>query len=235
MFDPADADALLKLQRVIYDADGGSPPSREDIELEWIGEEAGFVRSLQVWTDGDQLIAAIGVWHESADPLDRAYGMTIIHPEWRTPEVLDTIVTATISAATELIDRSVSLYVGCIASANSRCAAMERAGFLVDTIYHRMCASDVRLLQPSPLLEGFIIRPLAGTDDIDTWVRTINAAFADQHEPTTTSTDEKRRQMHLASYLPTADLVALDSDGSLVGIGLGQLKTLEDGSLEAWV
>jgi mycothiol synthase len=232
----ADVEKMIALLQAESDADGdGLTVSEEDLRFEWVDDEPGWDRNLQVWEAGDRFVATYGAWHETADELNRAYGEVHSHPDWREPVFMDEVVQASVQALGELIERPVEFRIGGTGSQDWKHGGLERAGFAVDRYYFRMSARVDRNLPEPVIPEGFVIRPLSGESEIDEWVETFNAAYTDHHDPPTTTIEEKRRRLTEAGYLPDADLVVVDGDGRFVGIGRNSVEKLADGGEKPWV
>lgn len=232
----ADVDKMIAMLTAVVAKDqDGLTVSEEDLRGEWVGDEPGWVRRLEVWESGDRLVAAFGCWHELADELNRAYGEIDIHPDWREPVFVDEVVKASVEAVAELIDRPVEHRVGGAGSQDWKHGGLERAGFHLDRYFYRMSASVDRELPAPNVLDGFAIRPLAGESEVEAWVAAFNGAFADHHDPPTTTVDEKSRRMTESGYLPDADLVVVDSTGRIVGVGRNSSEKLADGGEKGWV
>ena len=232
----SDVEKTIALLQAEADADrDGLTVSEEDLRFEWVDDEPGWVRNLQVWETGEKLVACFGAWHETADELNRAYGEVHSHPDWREPVFIDEITQASVEAVAGLIHRPVEFRIGGAGSQDWKHGGLERVGFVVDRHFFRMSANvDGNLLEPV-IPEDFAIRPLAGEAEIEEWVETFNAAFAEHHDPPTTTIEEKRRRLTEAGYLPEADLVAVDGEGRFVGVGRNSVEKLADGGEKPWV
>lgn len=227
---------LVPMLKAVVDKDrDGLTVSIDDLRFEWIDDEEGWVRNLQVWEAGDKFVASFGVWHETADALNRAYGMLDVHPDWREPVFVDEVVFASVEAVSELIDRPVEHRVSATGSQEWKQAGLARAGFVEDRYYHRMSAPVGRSLPSPHIADGFQIRPFAGESEIEEWVATFNRAYVDHHDSPTTTVFEKRHRMEEPGYIPAADLVLTDADDRIVGIGRNSSERLEDGTEKAWV
>jgi ribosomal protein S18 acetylase RimI-like enzyme len=209
--------------------------SIEDLRFEWIDDEEGWVRNLQVWEVGNQFVAAFGAWHEPSDQVNRAYGSVFSHPDWREPVFIDEVIRASHLAVSGLIERPVKYRVGLVDTQDWLKGGLERAGYTVDQYYHRMSAPVVRKLPEPQLPDGFKIRPFAGESEIEEWVTVFNHGFAGSQDPVTTSVAEKRHRLAEAGYLPAADLVLVDSDNRIVGIGRNSSEKMDDDSERGWV
>src|SRR5688500_16510962 len=98
----ADVEKMNALLQAEADADrDGLTVSEEDLRFEWVDDEPGWVRNLEVWEAGDRFVAAFGAWHERADELNRAYGEVHAHPDWREPVFVDEVVQASVQAIGE--------------------------------------------------------------------------------------------------------------------------------------
>lgn len=231
-----DLDRLVQLLRDIVKHDRDDEGvSIEDLRFEWIDEEEGWIRTLQVWEVGNRFVAAFGAWHEPADELNRAYGQVAVHPDWREPVFIDEVIQASSGAVSELIKRPVEHRIGSLRSQEWLRAGLERAGYESDQYFHRMSTSVTRKVPLPELPEGFQIRPLAGESEVDAWVEVFNAGFAGHHDPPHTTASEKRHQMREAGYLAQADLVLIDPRNRIVGIGRNSSETLDDGTKRGWV
>lgn len=231
-----DVAPLAALLRDVYDKDrGGLTFSTEDLRFEWVDDEPGWIRKLQVWEAGDRFVADVGAWHEPGDQLNRAYGQIDVHPDWREPVFVDEVIAASAEAVAELIDRPVEHRLGGGATQDWKRAGLERAGYVLDRYYNRMIA-PVSSSTPEPTPSaGFTIRPFAGEQEIEDWVRVFNAGFAEHHDPPTTTVIEKRHRMTEAGYIAAADLVLIGPEGHMIGIGRNSREIVDSGDDRGWV
>ncbi len=212
-----DFDRTVAFYAAVQAADGGSGMTDDDITVEWIDDEPGWVRTLQVWDDDGAILANFGVWHELEDA-ERAYSQFDIHPDARTDAFADEVVGAMVAACGALTGTDVELRVNAMATVPTCRGALERAGFTVERVFHRMM---VRLYEPepvAPLPSGFEIRPLSGEAEADRWVETYNRSFAGHHDAHDQSIEDKLNRMRLESYRPDIDLVLMDPAGEMVGV-----------------
>jgi ribosomal protein S18 acetylase RimI-like enzyme len=232
----ADLDKLVTLRRAVVAEDrDGLTVSVDDLRFEWVEAEPGWVRRLQVWEAGDRFVAAFGNWYQPGDPVGRVYGELEIHPDWREPVFVDEVVLGSIGAVAELVDRPVEHRIGAAGSQTWLQAGLERAGYEADRHFNRMSASVTRPLPEPQIAPGFVIRPLAGDAEVDGWIAAHNEGFSDHYDPPADIPDDKRNQLRSPGYLPEADLVLVDPDGRIVGIGRNLSEKLEDGTEKGWV
>jgi mycothiol synthase len=230
----ADLDRLVGMLRAVADTDGMTV-SPDDYRAEWVGDEPGWVRSLRVWEAGDRFVASFGNWHQPEDPLDRAYGELDVHPDWREPVFVDEVVAASIDAVCELVDRPVEHRLNAFLSQDWKQAALERAGYTAERYFFRMSAPITGAIPEPQIAEGFSIRPIAGEAEVDGWVAAFNGAFAGHYDPPTYTADEKRNLMAGANYMPQADLVLVDDDNRIVGVGRNTREILDDETDKGWI
>jgi mycothiol synthase len=231
----ADVPGMVAMLQAIQALEGGPDVTRDDLEIEWVGDEPGWVKSLQIWEADSVLVAAIGVWHEVGDDENRAYASIDVHPDWQIAPFADEVVTKMVGETAAIVERSVDVRVGMLATSAWKRSAVERAGFVPERVYHRMRTTIAEAIPAAVFPEGFTLRPLAGEDEVDAWVETFAAGFAEHHDAPRQTSDEKLNRMRLPSYRPDLDLVLTDPDGALIGIALGQIEQLESGTQEAWV
>ena len=147
-----DVDALVAMFQasVAVDTDALGN-SADDIRFEWVDDEPGWRRTLQIWEVGRQCVAAFGSWYQPGDPTARSYGELEVHPDWREPVFVDEVTQANLQAVSELIDRPVELRIGAAGSQVWKQEGFVRAGFSEDRHFHRMSAILSREL-PSPAI-----------------------------------------------------------------------------------
>lgn len=213
----ADFDRMVAFYAAVQAADGGSGMTDDDIIVEWIDDEPGWVRTLVVWDNDGEIVANFGVWHELDDP-DRAYGQFDLRPDVRSEAFADEVVGALIAACGDLTGAEVELRVNAMANVPICRDGLVRAGFAIERVYHRMM---VRMYEPEPVAPvppGFLIRPLAGEGEADQWVQTYNRSFAGHHDAHEQSLEDKLNRMQFDSYRSDIDLVLIDPDGTMVGV-----------------
>jgi mycothiol synthase len=231
-----DVEQLVDLLRAMIAADKGDLVlSRDDIQFEWIDEEAGWVRDLQVWEADGRLLAAIGCWHEIWAEAKTAYAEITMHPGWRCDDAVDRVLQSATAAVAGLVSWPVEFRFGASDTQEWLIAGAERNGFSLDRVYFRMVSHQDGPFTDVVLPDGFTIRPLAGDGEVEQWVAAFNEAFASHHDAPTYSAVEKRHRMQEPTYLPETDLVLVAPDGEFAGISLNTKEVLEGGEERAWV
>jgi mycothiol synthase len=232
----ADLDRLVGMLRAVASADkDGMTVSADDYRAEWVDDEPGWVRSLRVWEASDRFVASFGSWHQPEDTFNRAYGELDVHPDWREPVFVDEVVAASIDTVGGLIDRPVEHRLNAFMSQVWKQAALERAGYTAERYFFRMSAPIAGTIPVPQIAGGFSIRPIAGDAEVDGWVAAFNGAFAGHYDPPTYTAEEKRNLMTAAGYLPEADLVLVDSDNRIIGVGRNTREILDDGADKGWI
>jgi mycothiol synthase len=232
----ADLAPLVAMLKAVADEDkDGMTVSADDIRFEWVDEEPGWVRHLQVWEAGDRFVASFGSWYQPEDPVARSYGELEIHPAWREPVFVDEVIQTNVDAVAELVDRAAEYRIAAAGSQEWKRAGFERAGFMAERHFFRMSAPLGDDLPEPTIADGFRIRPLEGEAEAEAWIATHNAGFADHYDPPAFSLDDKRTQMRAPGYFPAADLVLVDSADRFIGIGHNRIERLDAGVDKGWV
>ena len=208
--------------------------SLDDIRGEWIAAEPGWSRRLTVWATEEQLVAAIGIWHEVGDPEGRTYAEIEIHPAWRTPELCAETLTEIAGASAALVGAPSKVRITVPATWIWKREVLASGGYVLDRVYHRM------QLQPSAapasiVPVGYLVRPIAGEDEAAIWTDAHNAGFAGHDDFAELSLAEKLHRMREPHYVQSIDLIALTVDGSAVGVAWCSIDNLDDGRQEGWI
>ncbi len=98
-------------------------------------------------------------------------------------------------------------------------AMLARHGYTLDTEYAYVMMSR-SLMEPLPrgdLHPGFTIRPLAGEGEAEAYAEVHRRAF----ESTSMTASWRMRTLSMPNYLPALDLVAVSTEGRLVGFCVG--------------
>jgi mycothiol synthase len=231
-----DLPAILDLFREMAAVDKGDlVVTPEDFEIEWIDDEPGWVRDLQVWEADGPLLAAFGCWHELESETTTAYAEIAMHPEWRSEQDVDHVLTALTAATATLVPVTVDLRFGASETQQWLVDGAERNGFTLDRIYFRMRTERSEPFTEIELPPGFVIRPLSGQGEVEAWVEAFNDAFASHHDAPTYTVAEKMQRLDDDSYMPTTDLVLVAPDGRFAGISLNTKEVLDDGEERVWV
>lgn len=111
-------------------------------------------------------------------------------------------------------DGHLPFYVSAREGDTARVAAIERAGFSRQEwgYVHLVRDLDQPIPKPAPP-PGFVIRSLAGEDEVDAYVDAHRAAF----ESANMTTGWRRETLRDPRYVSDLDLVAIAPDGALVG------------------
>lgn len=232
-----DYDGLIALMTAVAEADGdGIEVVPDDVRLEYVDEEPGWVRSHLVWEASDGRLAAVSaVWHEVADPQDRAYGSIDIHPDHRTLELEDEVARTFRESTAALAGKPVAARVGAKRSQAWKTGMLERGGFRPDRSYFRMRRPLAEPSDAPSVPEGYTIRPLAGEVEADAWCAAFVEAFADNYDPPTMSPEERRNYAAKPDYLPEGDLVAATADGEIAGLCWALRETDAAGVSRGWI
>ena len=140
-----------------------------------------------------------------------------------TPAIESELIDWVVSAArrrNQEIGQSLTLSASALESDLSRQAFLERSGFEYQVESSILMSRSLNLPIPEPELPpGFIIRPMGGEVEIDTYVALHRAAFG-----TEIMTVEYRRTIISApDYIPELDLVAVAPDGNLAAFCVCQI------------
>lgn len=231
-----DEDGLIALFQAVADADGeGLEVIPDEVRLEYVDEEPGWVRSHTVWEVDGRLVAVSAVWHELADPEDRAYGHVDVHPDLRTRDLEDEVARVFLETTRELVGRPVAARLGAKRSQPWKTAMLERGGYRADRHFHRMRRSLAEPNDPPAIADGYAIRPLAGEAEAAAWCAAFAEAFAANYDPPRMSEAERRNYMAKPDYVPAADLVAVTGGGEVAGVAWALRETFADGAQRGWI
>ena len=231
-----DFDGLLALFRAVADADeNGIVVIPDDVRMEYVDDEPGWVRDHIVWEADGCLVAVSAVWHEVEDVETRAYAHVDVHPEFRAVELEDEVAQALRESATALVGRPVPIRLNARQSQRWKTAMLDRNGYVAERFYHRMSRDLTRPI-PEPFVPGgYAIRPLAGEAELPGWHAAFDAGFAGHHDAPHLSPDDRRKRMAGPDYVPACDLVAVTEDGEIAGIAWSFREETEDGVARGWV
>lgn len=232
-----DYDGLIALFQAVANADGdGLEVIPDEVRLEYVDDEPGWVRSHWVWEAEDGRLASVSAgWHELADPQDRAYGHIDVHPDFRTPELEDEVARVFLASTRELVGRPVAARLGAKRSQGWKTAMLDRAGLRPDRNFYRMRSSLLEPNDPPTVPAGYAIRPLAGQTEVAAWCATFEEAFAANYDPPRMSEAERRNYMAKPDYLAEGDLVAVTDDGEIAGLAWSLRETQSDGTSRGWI
>lgn len=202
-------------------------------------------RDLRLWEDGDrQVVAFAELWTEAemCNPLEGGLWFQI-HPRVRQTD-LPAQLLAWAEARMRQIggDRGVNV---CLRgsgreSQTNRIQFFETNGFKADRWFHTMGQSlvDVSPAQPQ-IPDGFIIRPVRGTEEAAAWVEMFNQSFIDHwNHHDLTLEDYYHEVEHDPEYKPELDLVAIAPDGTLAGFCVAAIYTADNkqrNCREGWI
>lgn len=116
-------------------------------------------------------------------------------------------------------------FVNCFADQADRIADLEAAGFACQSAVGENSWSKVWMRRPAAPVDvpdlpvGFQLRPLAGADEVDTYVALHRAVF----QSNSMTTAWRRRTLQQPAYRPPLDLVIEAPDGQLVAFCVGWL------------
>lgn len=231
-----DVEKLSDLIRAMVAVDKGDLAfAPEDLQIEWVDEEAGWIRDLQVWEADERFQAALGCWHEVAADAGTAYAEVISHPEWRAPADIDALLSALSKLCARLVGKPAELRFGAAETQTWLNEAAERNGFDLERIYFRMRNDRDTPFADIALPDGFEIRPLRRDAEVEAWVAAFNESFASHHDAPTYSVEQKRQRMADTSYMPDTDLVLVTPEGEIAGLSLNTKEVLDSGEEHAWV
>ena len=141
----------------------------------------------------------------------------VVRPDLRSPDLEREILTwACARLETEAAGRGGPLpfYVSARAGDTMRISAIEQAGFSRQDWGYVHLIRELSEPIPEPALpHGFIIRSLAGEDDVNAYVSAHRAAFGSANM----TTDWRRATLRDPRYVSDLDLVAIAPDGALAG------------------
>jgi mycothiol synthase len=195
--------------------------SRHLIDLPWRLSSPAFQSGDDscLWEDGQGTLLGFAAWQVSWATLD-----FFIRPGSH-QQMLETALFNWATQRFQELDRArgsaLPYWVEFRDDDTERRTLIEAHGFLLNANYHyvQLSHSLALPLQEPILPEGFVLRPLAGEQEVAAYVDVHRAAFA-----STSMTNEWRsRTLRTPHYRPELDLVAVAPDGTLAGFCVGWL------------
>lgn len=167
--------------------------------------------NVRLWVDADGALFAFGVVQQPWQALDYA-----LHPRAHAAGVEDQILVWAIGRAAELGQERGSPYrlnVYVPDDRHEQMNALERHGFVRDNTWTMLYLGQSPIASPLPSLlpTGFVIRPLAGSDEVEAYVALHRAAFGSINM----TVPWRRRMLDMPEYIPDLDLVVVTPDGRL--------------------
>jgi predicted N-acetyltransferase YhbS len=193
--------------------------------LAWANPDRPWTVHTALWRDEDRL-AAWAVWNPGSWVLEAAVEPALAERLW--PELLAW-------GKQQLHEQAggpaepLRWHVTSRADDIERIALLEARGFrrqpwsLVH--YERSLDGPIAATPPPP---GFTIRPMAGEAEVPAYVASHRAAFNSTHM----REEWRHRTLRAPGYRPDLDLVAVDSEGRVVGFAIVWLGPLVDGRCE---
>ncbi len=202
---------------------GVSPASRHLVDIPWRLSSPALQdeRNARVWIDTDGMMVGFAVWQIYWAALDY-----FVRPGSHQHTVETGIFRWAMVRFRELDmerGRPLPYWVEFRDDDSKRQRVVKAHGFLLDEDYQYIQMMHP-LIDPLPqpmLLDGFMIRPIAGECEINSYVELHRAAF----ESTSMTYDWRLRTLRMPQYLPELDIVAVAPDGSLAGFCVGWLNS----------
>jgi len=176
-------------------------------------------RDVRLWQAAGGSLAAVSLlWRAaSGDPLD-AFVPLSVHPAYRGAGLEDRIVDWAATRMRELAAQSrvsARLLAGAREDRPDKLALLERLGFKPARVFSRMRRS-LDLPIPEPVLpDGFVLRRLAGADEVPAWVELYNLSFIDHFNHHDLTVENRLHWLTEAHYRAEQDIVAVAPDGTL--------------------
>ena len=138
----------------------------------------GFVRAARVWETGGRIIAFAVVMKEVHAAKPAADAWVELHPDARGGPIEDVLGAALRELAAQLAgDGPLALRVHARDRQSWKTAMLVRCGF-ANRSFHRM-ARDLAVPVQAPVVPpGYVVRPLAGDDEVAAWYIPATAGFA---------------------------------------------------------
>lgn len=185
--------------------------------------------NIGLWVNAEGQLLAWAVMQTPFWTIDYAY-----HPD-ADPNLHRQILTWADHCARQVLDTSSGhpyWFVMVFASQTNRIRDLEQAGFLSQANVGEDSWSKVLMQRPAQipvadyaLPAGFIIRPLAGENEVEAYVQLHRAVF----ESKNMTVDWRTRTLRRSGYLPDSDLVAVAPDGRLAAFCVCWLNKNSEG------
>lgn len=199
-----------------------APASRHLVDIPWRLSSPALQdeRNAWVWINADGMMVGFAAWQIYWAVLDY-----FVRPGMHQHTVEDGIFSWALDRFRELDaerGRPLPYWVEFRDDDIERQRVVEAYGFLLDNDYQYVqMMHPLTDPLPEPMLpDGFMIRPLAGEREVNSYVELHRAAF----ESISMTTDWRLRTLHMPQYVPELDIVAIAPDGSLAGFCVGWLN-----------
>ena len=216
----SDISAMVELINAVAASDGTDDgTSINELRGDLRAPQMDAQRDARLWFTPDGSLVGVSVlWRPaSGDPLDAFVPITV-HPAYREQGIDDRIVDWAAARMRFLsAERGVRarLLSGAREDQPAKLATLERLGFERAREFVRMRrALDIPI--PEPVLpDGFVLRRLAGADEVPAWVELYNLSFVDHFNHHELTVANRLHWLTEAHYRAEQDLVAVAPDGTL--------------------
>ncbi|MEA2515531.1 MAG: mycothiol synthase [Thermomicrobiales bacterium] len=212
-----------------------SPYTHQDMREELVEPTVGWRREVALWQSGSDLLGVACLWVPPASEKPDAFFWFVVHPSARDGTLVRELVVWADEQGAALAGRDATLTTGATEEDRWRMLVVPTFDFAPVRYFLRMSRRLDDALPVLPPPAGYLIRPLAGPDEVEAWVDLYNAAFADHWEHIHLTPDERRLEMARPSYRGDLDLVAVAPDGTIAAFCAAAIRELDDGGLEAWI
>jgi mycothiol synthase len=231
----ADFEQVIALRRAIAASLPNSPMiSVAELRATYLEPFPGWVREVQLWEVGDQLVGLAGLVYPEERVGDAvAYLQPRIHPEVEAAVVGSAIVAWAEAEAMARLGKGVTLQVSVRREAPELTRVLESLGYRLERVFDRMERSIDEPLPTAPAAAGYGVRPLLGEAEVDAWLSLYDASFQDHYDFQPMNRDARVQDMRGEEYLPEFDLVAVDPEGSLAAFSW-TIRKSGDGGAVRW-
>lgn len=197
--------------------DGGT--SIDELRDDLRSPEMDPANDVRLWHAADGKLAAVSLlWRATPGDVADGYLPFSVHPDYREQGLEARIVGWAAGRMRELAaEHSVAarLLAGVRDDQLAKIALLEQRGFRQKRFFVRMQrALDMPI--PEPVLpEGFVLRRLAGADEVPAWVELFNLSFIDHFNHHDLTVQDRLHWLTESHYRPEQDIVAVAPDGTL--------------------
>jgi ribosomal protein S18 acetylase RimI-like enzyme len=216
----SDVQPIVDLRNAIEEVDQvGGGTSVDELQIDLANPMIDPAHNLALWEDDSGKLLALGaLWIQLGDGPIEAYFWMNVHPQardmlldrdvcdWATQRLGEIAEARQLPARLRLSTRDDNTY---------NLGAFSRNGFQIERCFFDMARPLDLPIDEAPLPEGFTIRPLDSSTELEAWIEAFNLSFIDHWNHRDMTLERRMHWMNMPGYRPELDLVAVAPDGTL--------------------